>query len=283
MTLIPKNLWADAAERRKRSVLTWAATTRDTLAERLAVETRLASTIDWFYRDRGLAPPQEKIWVKSPLRSCEIAAEKLASGQKLIMPQFQFFDEAALELKRAFSSQFGSRLGNDLIIKDVISPIFQPAEDKIRYSQSVVVRAASQEGGDSWANTLALRWAAAASIYTLEELDLYWEILGPSQNIRSAAGGVDLRPSLELSREYYWWCAFESSVVLCHRPQRIIFNGNWELHSENGPAIQFADGFSVWAENGEFLRSGIFRPVDPIVDPERFSGLENLGIDRTPL
>ncbi|HAZ43203.1 MAG TPA: hypothetical protein DDW76_38530 [Cyanobacteria bacterium UBA11369] len=45
-------------------------------------------------------------------------------------------------------------------------------------------------------------------------------------------------------------CAYEKICFVCDRPRILSFDNQQRLHAEGAPAIQFADGFSVYAYHG---------------------------------
>lgn len=47
-----------------------------------------------------------------------------------------------------------------------------------------------------------------------------------------------------------WWSPYKKAVVFQDRPEVINFDENEVLHCENGPAILFRDGFSIYAWRG---------------------------------
>jgi len=55
---------------------------------------------------------------------------------------------------------------------------------------------------------------------------------------------------IELSEHVGWYNAFEDVVVFQHRPEYIKFDDNKRLHAENGPAIRYRDGFSIYSWHG---------------------------------
>ncbi|MES9841258.1 MAG: DUF6745 domain-containing protein, partial [Candidatus Thiodiazotropha endolucinida] len=59
-----------------------------------------------------------------------------------------------------------------------------------------------------------------------------------------------LFPLIELSKHCGWWAPYTNSVILQDRPSSIIFDDQKRLHCENGPAISYRDGFSVYAWHG---------------------------------
>ena len=53
-----------------------------------------------------------------------------------------------------------------------------------------------------------------------------------------------------VSEQVGWWWPFERAVILTERPTVIRFDGEKRLHCETGPAIEYADGFRVYAWRG---------------------------------
>jgi hypothetical protein len=47
-----------------------------------------------------------------------------------------------------------------------------------------------------------------------------------------------------------WWWPFANAVIATELPRVIKFDGEKRLHCETGPAIEYADGFSVYAWRG---------------------------------
>ena len=49
-----------------------------------------------------------------------------------------------------------------------------------------------------------------------------------------------------------WWIAsYQELCVVCDRPSILTFDEQHKLHGEDKPAIQFVDGYSVYACHGE--------------------------------
>lgn len=55
---------------------------------------------------------------------------------------------------------------------------------------------------------------------------------------------------IELAKHCGWASVFEDVVVLQHRPEVIKLDDTNRLHCENGPAIRFRDGFSIYSWHG---------------------------------
>ena len=82
--------------------------------------------------------------------------------------------------------------------------------------------------------------------------------------------GVNLPKSADtiaaVSENVGWWWPFENAVIVTERPCVIKFDGEKRLHCETGPAVEYRDGFGVYAWRGirippEWIKDG---PPDAI-------------------
>jgi hypothetical protein len=55
---------------------------------------------------------------------------------------------------------------------------------------------------------------------------------------------------IAISKEMGWLSMYDTDVVIQKRPTEIHFDENNVLHNETGPAIRYADGFSVYSWHG---------------------------------
>ena len=62
---------------------------------------------------------------------------------------------------------------------------------------------------------------------------------------------------MRIAKSCGWWWAFDEAVVMSERPRRILMNGSRELHSAEGPALEYPDGFGVHAWNGTRVRPAV--------------------------
>lgn len=70
--------------------------------------------------------------------------------------------------------------------------------------------------------------------------------------------GLDLEKItglLELTQHTGWYNAYEDVVVFQHRPEYIKMDDTNRLHCENGPAIRYRDGYSVYSWHGTRIPS----------------------------
>lgn len=74
-----------------------------------------------------------------------------------------------------------------------------------------------------------------------------------------------------IARSCSWWCPYSRTVVISNRPGRISCNhagNNMRLHCDNGPALTFRDGYSLWSLNGVTVpRTIVETPADKL-DPK---------------
>lgn len=50
-----------------------------------------------------------------------------------------------------------------------------------------------------------------------------------------------------------WILPTAKVCVICERPSKLTFDNSGRLHAEGEPAIQFADGFSIYVHHGQLL------------------------------
>lgn len=60
----------------------------------------------------------------------------------------------------------------------------------------------------------------------------------------------------------HWWWPYEDVVIACRKPEALRLDPEGRLHSENRPAVEYADGFNL------FFWHGTFVPGDWILNPK---------------
>ena len=50
-----------------------------------------------------------------------------------------------------------------------------------------------------------------------------------------------------------FWYAYEDVCLVCDRPSELHIDDDGKLHNENGPAVRFPDGWSIYARHGEVI------------------------------
>lgn len=124
--------------------------------------------------------------------------------------------------------------------------------------------------------------------YTRQELlqhqifgfqDAYWlsyyEYLLKELNLECCE---KLRPLMELAEVCGWWAPYEDYAIIQHRPTEINLQDG-VLHCDDGPAVLYRDGFSVWALEGVRVDEQIImHPETQTIDQMRRE--ENLEVKR---
>ena len=90
--------------------------------------------------------------------------------------------------------------------------------------------------------------------FVLGASDLCWISAG---SLADWAGGL-LAPETSynlgiidrIRRQCDWWCPFENVVVASERPVVVEWDWAHRLHCEEGPAVEFSDGFKLFAWHG---------------------------------
>ncbi len=63
----------------------------------------------------------------------------------------------------------------------------------------------------------------------------------------------DMQGIVEIAQSAGWWWPFMDLCILTERPKSLSINRQVLLHKENGPAVEFRDGWSVFAMNGNIV------------------------------
>jgi hypothetical protein len=85
-----------------------------------------------------------------------------------------------------------------------------------------------------------------------------------------------------VAAEAGWWWPFEKAVVLCERPVALHRDGAGRLDRGDGPALAFADGFSLYAWRGMPVPAEFLAELSSLT-PERIRSEENAELRRVML
>lgn len=209
------------------------------------------------YKAAKLAPPKRVVWVDSPLvltkaapRAAVILSKKFATGKEEVakMPSPEV---------RAVIDQALGRPSTD-------AELGQIARSDIANLWSRYI------GGQFWVGGWYL--GSPASVSYLHEvcgLDL-----GDMQERADAYAAT--------ARSACWWWPHTDFVVVCERPKSITLDDRGRLHDADKPAMQFRDGYSVYAWHGVTVPADvILKPQDITV--ERIKGERNVEVRRVML
>lgn len=95
-------------------------------------------------------------------------------------------------------------------------------------------------------------------------------------------GSERLAGLIEVARHAGWWWPYERAVVLCERPTRLERDEAGRLHSADGPALVFPDGFALHAWGGMPIPEDFLEGLNSIT-PQRIRSEENAELRRVML
>lgn len=82
------------------------------------------------------------------------------------------------------------------------------------------------------------------------------------KNIEKMAGLI------EISKTCGWWWSFENAVIVTERPNKILRDERFMLHSSSSPALSYSDGFSIYAYHGVRVPKEIIMEPHNITIPQ---------------
>lgn len=83
-----------------------------------------------------------------------------------------------------------------------------------------------------------------------------------------------------LSRAMGWWAPFEGLVYCCERATTMKINERRVLHSHEGPAVAFADGWKIYQSDGNLIPARIVEHPETIT-LEEINKEDNIEMRRT--
>jgi hypothetical protein len=85
----------------------------------------------------------------------------------------------------------------------------------------------------------------------------------------------ELEPLMKLAQHCGWWWPYENVCILSEIPISLVLDEAGNLNNTTGPAIEYGDGFSIYALSGIAVPDwAIETPIDQI-DPKKILELSN--------
>ena len=175
------------------------------------------------YKAAGLKEPNIFFRFQSPL-SAAIGAAML----KNISPLAQVGDQVRAQVRDQVGDQVGDQVWAQ-VMDQVGDQVMDQVGDQVR----------DQVGAQ-----------VGAQVYGAH--DAHW--LGFYETFQQL--GIDtskLNPLMELAKHCGWWAPYKNAAILQDRPEIIKFDDNNRLHCEDGPAIKYRDGFSIFSWHGTII------------------------------
>lgn len=85
----------------------------------------------------------------------------------------------------------------------------------------------------------------------------------------------DVLPMMKLAQHCGWWWPYENICILSEIPIDLHIDQNGNLHHETGPAIEYADGFSVYCLSGISVPDWAIETSKDEIDTKKILALEN--------
>lgn len=104
----------------------------------------------------------------------------------------------------------------------------------------------------------------------------HFELSSPEEE----AGFNYLRKLLAVASSCAFWWNHESAVFICQRPMDIHVDDRGRLHSTKGPAVEFWDGYKIYAICGIEMRKEIFENGKIHLQPETIDNTRNAEVRR---
>ena len=197
----------------------------------------LQSALDDAYAVIGKSPP--KLFIFDSPAACMLAIKIFEIGS---LERFKLGDQLGDQLRGQLGDQFGDQLGDQF-------------GGQLRDQLQGQLR--DQLGGQLIYNPHYL-WGSQ---------DLYWIAWGKfAEKI-----GVKLKPETSrnldimdrIGRQCEWWWPCGNMVIVSQRPVTVRWDGENRLHCENGPAVEYADGYAVYAWRGLRIPGGWITDAPP--------------------
>jgi hypothetical protein len=82
-----------------------------------------------------------------------------------------------------------------------------------------------------------------------------------------------------IAKSANWWFPHENACYICERPRVIAFDGQERLHREDGPAIEYRDGWGVYVWHGVRVPDSVILRPDTI-DVQQIENEMNVEVRR---
>ena len=183
------------------------------------------AAIDEVYAAGGLKPPRLKIWLRSPLEGAW-GAVILKNGRGI---GAQVRAQVRDQVRDQVWAQVGAQV-RDQVWDQVWAQVGAQVRDQVW----------DQVGAQVWAQVGAAGYG---------QHDANW--LAWLETFDGLVSQVERTKGLRrLARACGWWWPFENAVILTERPTILARDDANRLHSDIGPALQYPDGFSIYAWHG---------------------------------
>lgn len=209
---------------------------------------RAESGIIRAYEIAGFAPPEKIVWCGSPLAQCLTRIINLPVGNS-IDNNVNFF-----VWHWAWNSVHNLVRESvwDLAWDSVLEPLQNLVKRSVKRSvlDSVVDSIGSVVDSIGASIKSSAQARAKDSAFGQHEagilgfMDYFADVCGMAEQTKRLVG------IWEVAKSAGWWAPYEKICWVSERHNILNRNGRGQLHCENGPALAYPDGWSIWAVDG---------------------------------
>jgi len=244
--------------------------------------------IDLIYKVGGLEPPKIKIWLRSPLEGCIGAA---ILNQVWDQVRSQVKDQVRNQVWGQVRDQVGNQVENqvrnqveDQVRNQVVGQVWDQVEDQVweqvreQVLSQVWDQVGSQVGTQVWGQVVGQARNQVIGQVRRQVKDQVYKC-GYGAHDANWLGFYDffsspdllekttkpLKPMQDLAHNCGWWWPFEGAVILTEHPISITRDEEFRLHHDSKMALEYPDGWGIWAWHG------IRVPKEIITEPEKIT------------
>ncbi|MEG4421803.1 hypothetical protein QUA70_24935 [Microcoleus sp. LAD1_D5] len=222
---------------------------------------KAAETIKAAYAIMGKKPP-EIIFCDRPYEAADIIVSQLDNPKSLLRSQLESKLRGELEkklrsyLRSKLESQLERQLQSQLehqLYTELQSQLWGPQEEDL-------TREASNKLSQQFSGTgRKIHWLTLGkqidNCIQPELLAAYGSLLDFCISVLNLphSYGRNWIVFQSIVRDCGWIYPYDKVCVVCERPIALSADSNHRLHAEGTPAVQFADGFSIYAYHGVIL------------------------------
>ncbi|NKY86738.1 DUF6745 domain-containing protein [Nocardia veterana] len=225
------------------------------------------------YTEAGLPEPERIVWVESP-RAAVTAVRALADPGASVRERIRTAPWAA-ERQRVVDAVGADGWSAHWLATG--APLWKPVRALVdRLREAVVESSVTVDREERSARIVAEREVRGVLLdAVLGQHDAPW--LAAFDDAESRLTGL-----AAVARQAGWWWPYERVTVIAERPLRLCRDEAGRLHSDDGPAVAFIDGFALHAWRGMPVPAGFFTELGALT-PERIRAEENAELRRVLL
>ena len=232
--------------------------------------------IEWIYSLCNLPAPKV-IFVSSPL-GAQFAANLLSNKNTPAQVGAQVRDQVWVQVRDQVGAQVWAQVGDqvwaqvgvqvrDQVGAQVWAQVWAQVGAQVRDQVRVQVRdqVGDQVGDQVWAQVGAQVRDQKLTNYTYAYVGWnYFGWIAWAQFFKEI--GIKLTDKLEPFLKYlrsncFDFIPFNGLAIVCEPPKRVSRDEQFRLSSNEGPCIEWSDGFKLWAVNGVFFEYELWEKV----------------------